>query len=640
MGLSESDKDGVIHWNARIVAARDLILSVEGHADLQGVYISAKSLEAAFDSLVLASAVDHVEESGMEARANIDIANWKQSVVGGGRQAATQHVVGEVTALLGAAQAKVVVRRSLRLVGAMVANAEIGEDGRYTDHGNLQLKVGELYIEHLRLYDNGRIYGGAVQLGVFENGEIAAKYAGHKQEGAANATIGRGNIEVRDELKGDVKNGLNNSGGGGLSGVNRDVNNAHKMGKKHVIRPIEFTYNNFDREKLQREVAARGGMIESLKQTAGALFGQAGDMIRGAFGGKRLELEGRQNHELDDGGVGEYDEYNADAAGGSYYDNDEISQYGDDTAIREVEGLPWLNKAETQQIIDEINKYVEKSPGNDDLSQEKTKLQINNAVIASIMTNNEAAYDLLLDEGPAIHTAPSFGKAGAQKIMRVMQWYAEFAQEYPLLAEYGARAASALIQTIAGGHVGFGNFVRTEVQSQDFTAVTGEQVDHLIQKSIDGMSLLAKNRWSDITREEAEAWGTAAVLGGLFVAHGVGPVSKVVRDFAQKLRSKSIGMRPIEWDKQGKHMPEHKNYIASRGIISIKKDELEKLVKTKIGTGQAIQGTRGKAGYRERVDFGTEIGMFVEEKTGNTFKTTKGIIHYSNRGIHVTPARP
>ncbi|GBC62562.1 hypothetical protein DENIS_3534 [Desulfonema ishimotonii] len=44
---------------------------------------------------------------------------------------------------------------------------------------------------------------------------------------------------------------------------------------------------------------------------------------------------------------------------------------------------------------------------------------------------------------------------------------------------------------------------------------------------------------------------------------------------------------------------------------------------------------------RERVDFGENIGWFIDKATSIAYKTTKGTIRYNKKGeAHIVPARP
>ena len=92
----------------------------------------------------------------------------------------------------------------------------------------------------------------------------------------------------------------------------------------------------------------------------------------------------------------------------------------------------------------------------------------------------------------------------------------------------------------------------------------------------------------------------------------------------------------INQGQQDKHIPGTNNYIAGKSTLTIDPSELARYT----GTGTMVNGTvPGVAGSRERVDFGRTIGTYVDQ-AGNSFPTSKGIIHYSNNGIHIVPARP
>lgn len=63
-------------------------------------------------------------------------------------------------------------------------------------------------------------------------------------------------------------------------------------------------------------------------------------------------------------------------------------------------------------------------------------------------------------------------------------------------------------------------------------------------------------------------------------------------------------------------------------------DEIQKLVNDFAGTGQ------WKTANKEMVDFGKIIGKYVDINTGEVLDTTRGIIHYSKKGVHIVPAKP
>ena len=97
----------------------------------------------------------------------------------------------------------------------------------------------------------------------------------------------------------------------------------------------------------------------------------------------------------------------------------------------------------------------------------------------------------------------------------------------------------------------------------------------------------------------------------------------------------------IQWDKQGKHIKGHKNYIPKENrSILIHKDP-QKLVDKYAGTGRkAGHGIPGKPGYKEIINFEESIGYFVDKETGKSFITTWGSIDYAKGGVHIIPRQP
>ena len=91
----------------------------------------------------------------------------------------------------------------------------------------------------------------------------------------------------------------------------------------------------------------------------------------------------------------------------------------------------------------------------------------------------------------------------------------------------------------------------------------------------------------------------------------------------------------IKVHKQNEHIPGTKEFIKGKSEIHIPINDLQNLINSKAGTGSFIPKST-----KERVDFGTYIGEWVNVKTGESFSTTKGLIIYSKTGTHVVPVRP
>jgi filamentous hemagglutinin len=99
---------------------------------------------------------------------------------------------------------------------------------------------------------------------------------------------------------------------------------------------------------------------------------------------------------------------------------------------------------------------------------------------------------------------------------------------------------------------------------------------------------------------------------------------------------------PPELDqaKQAKHTPGSKSYIPGRSIL--RHGDPQRLLDRHAGTGQPVNNVPiGLPGSKERVDFGTIIGEYIDPESGRPAATSRGIIVYDRRGhAHIIPARP
>lgn len=92
----------------------------------------------------------------------------------------------------------------------------------------------------------------------------------------------------------------------------------------------------------------------------------------------------------------------------------------------------------------------------------------------------------------------------------------------------------------------------------------------------------------------------------------------------------------ISIGKQGKHQIGHNNYTEGRSVLAADPVELGRHA----GTGQQVGNVAvGLPGSKERVNYGREIGTFIDSD-GNSFPTSNGIIHYAKDGVHIVPSRP
>jgi filamentous hemagglutinin len=131
---------------------------------------------------------------------------------------------------------------------------------------------------------------------------------------------------------------------------------------------------------------------------------------------------------------------------------------------------------------------------------------------------------------------------------------------------------------------------------------------------------------------------TATLIGGAILARLAGPkLFKLLSKCRNTTRCDWEVPVRINWSKQNRHIVNNQTDLRRSTLTH---PDPEYLLTTRSGTGQAVAGEYGKAGYRERVDFGTIIGDYRSNDGSVVSATTKGIIHYGNEGAHIIPARP
>lgn len=107
---------------------------------------------------------------------------------------------------------------------------------------------------------------------------------------------------------------------------------------------------------------------------------------------------------------------------------------------------------------------------------------------------------------------------------------------------------------------------------------------------------------------------------------------------AKKAAKRADGLpKVVNWGQQEKHFLGHKSYVPGRSQLTA---DPRKLIE-RAGSGRAVNSVpRGQPGFRERIDFGEEIGTYINLRTGVELSTTRAILVYGKRGIHIFPVRP
>jgi filamentous hemagglutinin len=61
----------------------------------------------------------------------------------------------------------------------------------------------------------------------------------------------------------------------------------------------------------------------------------------------------------------------------------------------------------------------------------------------------------------------------------------------------------------------------------------------------------------------------------------------------------------------------------------------------KLGIGQQVSNLPvGSPGSKERINYGQNIGNYIDPQTGVSAPKTNEIVHYGKNGVHIFPARP
>jgi len=113
----------------------------------------------------------------------------------------------------------------------------------------------------------------------------------------------------------------------------------------------------------------------------------------------------------------------------------------------------------------------------------------------------------------------------------------------------------------------------------------------------------------------------------------VEPASRPSHDASSPSSGVGVPERPlIHEGKQGKHIPGHNNFQPGNSELTY--PDPQELLDRGSGTGERHRN-------KEVADFGETIGYYVNKDTGERLPTTRGTIHYDEKGTaHIVPAHP
>jgi hypothetical protein len=94
------------------------------------------------------------------------------------------------------------------------------------------------------------------------------------------------------------------------------------------------------------------------------------------------------------------------------------------------------------------------------------------------------------------------------------------------------------------------------------------------------------------------------------------------------------------YNDHNKHIVGHTHYDLDKNRSIWEHKDPEKLLREFAGKGIPHKGTPGASGYRETIDFGEHIGMWISDSGLIKRPTTRGTIHYGKKGAHIVPSNP
>ena len=460
-------------------------LDVSIRADLKGFSLSARELEANFNDLVLESLQDIIESKAWGAGVGIGLDGKdmpKLDNIKGSLQDRSMHVVESLSEILGSdpEKTKIVVANALRLNGAIVANAEKDENGNYTDHGNLVLTVGYLFIKHIYDYDRGKTLSASFSMGSDiklhdQKGKdipfmsLEATLAGHDKDGYTRATIGKSNNIT---ITGNPEE---------LEKANRDLSKVQTWNTHYDIKEIFLYYSNIDTKALKAGIpdtpeAWVKGVSQYVKSTL--LPNSQSNVVLTEEQLEAIKAKAEENIQ----------KLKNKAKNLSKKDKTEITEHN-------------------EKQISEVNK----------VKQELDHIQ--NDYASGKITEKSAKTKILEN------TAELIRDTGAK--------YVEFAEKHPTLAEYGLSGLNIAVQTAIGSIAGFINSIKSEALGRAIGASIGESISSLINGRVAEAATIIKNTNPELDEGDATSLATGLVLGGILVAFGTMGAKQLLKDLSK-----------------------------------------------------------------------------------------------------------
>lgn len=356
-----------------------------------------------------------------------------------------------------------------------------------------------------------------------------------------------------------------------------------------------------------------------------------------------------------------------------------------------------INSGSFSDILNQLNKnkewfYLDLAKGYSETNQYEKALQILNDLIQSDPSNKEAYFE----------RAVTYFELGNFDLS-IKDYLASTKKPIPLIEESVEAIYFTLGQTeglVKGGVVGSAEFIPSTLSSiyglsQGLWAFAEDPVQiskDLINATHSCIQFLRTNTsaenakmlvpelrelledWDQLTsHQRGESIGYVIGKYGMDILAGAGLMKgmKIYRELktannmltleamaisqrnAQMIKLEAVkraqirneilnsGNLKIQWDKQGKHIQNHRNYQPNLNKSILEHSDPQNLIQKHAGTGIRLNGKNpGSAGYQEIINFNEFIGYAVNPDTGEKVATTWGKVHYATDGVHIVPTMP
>lgn len=211
MAAQTADQEAIIYNNNFLTASGTMILRVSNRGEIHGVKFVASKLDVEFGNLLVGSLQDVIKNKleGMSLSLGMPESGGISASPFGIKGNAKKQWTNQVGMLIGTQVANVAVKETLEIAGGIIANAEIGPDGKVTDKGNLQLRAAQLLVKIIEDFDSGTTLGigtvfsaGGRDSKNNKNGieleSIPLKVEYKDMERTVHGAIGKGNVNISE----------------------------------------------------------------------------------------------------------------------------------------------------------------------------------------------------------------------------------------------------------------------------------------------------------------------------------------------------------------------------------------------------------------------------------------------------------